>query len=53
MLCLYTVGNVVEVSSNKEEIKSRMEIEIGRIKIRVNTGGERTGYSVDTKEEET
>ena len=43
------VGNVVKVSSSKEEIELSMDIERGRIKSSAETGGENTGYSLEKK----
>ena len=43
---------MVKVSSNKEEIKSSVDTEGGRIKSGVETVRKRTGYDVETKERE-
>ena len=44
-----TFGNLVKVSLNKEKFESNMEKEVGRIKSSMETVGEGTGYSVETK----
>ena len=45
-----TVGNVVNVRSNQEEIESNMETGGEIIESRVETEGDRTGYKLETKE---
>ena len=50
-LCRHpTVGNLVKVRSTQEEIESNMETGEERIKSRVDTEGDRTGYNLETKE---
>ena len=47
------IGNVVKVKSNQEETESNMEIGGERIESIVETEGDREGYNVETKENDT
>ena len=47
------VGNVVKVMSNQEEIKFNMETWRERIKSSADTEVDKTGYNVETKENDT
>ena len=45
-----SVGNVVTVRSNQEEIESNMETGGERIECSMETEGDSTGYNMETKE---